>query len=143
MVGGSSHAILAYTTSSVLISLTEANKGIITFFPFPAISKITVQLMNTITEPITGQHVITLSIQLMGLSFSINEWESQLSILLSNSFSDQRKSLSESCKSPIETVFRWVEYINDISWESFSFPSSPPFSIQQDDKMILYRIHSK
>ena len=139
MVGGSSHAILVYTTSSVLISLTEANRGIITFFQFPAISKISIQLMNTISEPIVDQRVITLSIKLMGSSFPISEWQWQLATLLSESFSDQRQSVSESCKTSIETVFRWIEYINDVSWGSLAFQPSIPVAIQQDDKVILYQ----
>ena len=138
MVGGSGHAILAYTTSSALISLTEANRGIITFFQFPAISKISVQLMNTISEPMLNNQTVTLSIQLMGLSFSISEWPSQLATLLSESYSIERNSLSESCKSPIETVFRWIEYIHDFSWESPALQPSSPFPIQQDEKVILY-----
>lgn len=139
MVGGSSHAILVYTTSSVLISLTEANRGIITFFQFPAISKISVQLMNTISESITNQRTITLSIQLMGSSFPISEWQLHLATLLSESFSDQRRSVSESCQSSIETVFRWIEYINDLPWGSLAFQPSIPFPIQQDDKVISYQ----
>lgn len=137
MVGGSSHAILTYTTPSLLSSLSESRSEIISFFPFPPISKITIQLMNTLLHCNTESDVITLSIQLMDNSPPLSQWHSQLSILLSTPFREEMNVLSQTCHSSVEAVFRWIESIQEIVWESYPTPPHSSISIQGDDRVLL------
>ena len=67
MIGGSSHGILVYTVESAIQQAEEKNSMLITFFRFPSISKISVQVMHTIKSIQVGKNdSITLEFQTMG-----------------------------------------------------------------------------
>lgn len=108
MVGGNSHSIIVYTTMSLLNSLLNDNSGVITFFRFPPISKITVQLMNSIQE--SSSEPIILGIRCMGKEDSVLKWETQLSNLLAAQMEREEGS-------PVEQMLQMIEFITTNSWD--------------------------
>ena len=114
MVGGNSHSIIVYTTISLLNTLLSENSGVITFFRFPPISKITVQLMNSIQEQ--SSEPIVLGIRCMGKEDSLLQWETQLTNLLAT-------PLEKAEGSPVEQMLHMIEYSTMKSWDDDCEPS--------------------
>lgn len=114
MVGGNSHSIIVYTTISLLNSLLSENSGVITFFRFPPISKITVQLINSIQEQ--SPDPVVLGIRCMGKEDSLLQWERQLTNLLA-------APLEKNEGSPVEQMLQMIEYIALNQWDEDCEPS--------------------
>ena len=81
LIGGNSHGILVYTVESVILHAEEENPMLATFFRFPSISKISVQVMHTLQSIQTEKcDSLTLEFQTMG-SLPLSALEEEFRVL--------------------------------------------------------------